>query len=564
LLLRDRIDDLDHEGGAMTKLKWPSIAALFAAVLVIAPRVHAFNVVNNGGGGGGAAASPTSCTDQVATGTPTVTWTAGHTYCFQAGTTQFAAAQSISANNVTIYCSTKAAIIQRTGSTDLFDVSGNYFQLIGCALDGNSQSGSGTGPLVKITGTDGLVQANLIQNAGVTNPTVAAIDVEPTGSRARILSNTFAASTDQSVGVNIINSTGGPTTGVIVANNLVTSFNPGNASLSAIRFTDHNGAVPINDLLVEGNVIYAAGANASAMSFGGAVGASSTGDKYIANTVHATARLGTGFFHYGATNMVMVGNVVNFVNGTVDNAAFGLGDQYGAVVADNTIEDGASYSGAFGIACYDCGKTRIDSNNIYNMYGVGILVTPIGVNENDNAVSNNHVAFASGKTGSCYKLSTSSANTMTDTQIVGNHCTGDGTASQIGVTEASGGAALTNTMVSGNFFTKVATGILNASGITGDVWVHNYFDSVLTPYSIGNAARIVDLGANTLLAAADCTGSHTPVYCCTAASTGATCGLPTLTNGSMMFVPDATIANPCASGGSGAILKELNGTNVCN
>jgi len=36
------------------------------------------------------------------------------------------------------------------------------------------------------------------------------------------------------------------------------------------------------------------------------------------------------------------------------------------------------------------------------------------------------------------------------------------------------------------------------------------------------------------------------------------------TNGGMIYCTDCTIANPCASGGSGAIAKRLNGVQVCN
>jgi hypothetical protein len=36
------------------------------------------------------------------------------------------------------------------------------------------------------------------------------------------------------------------------------------------------------------------------------------------------------------------------------------------------------------------------------------------------------------------------------------------------------------------------------------------------------------------------------------------------TNGQIGYCSDCTIANPCASGGTGAIAKRLNGVNVCN
>lgn len=36
------------------------------------------------------------------------------------------------------------------------------------------------------------------------------------------------------------------------------------------------------------------------------------------------------------------------------------------------------------------------------------------------------------------------------------------------------------------------------------------------------------------------------------------------TNGGVIYCSDCTIANPCNSGGSGAIAKRLNGVQVCN
>lgn len=40
--------------------------------------------------------------------------------------------------------------------------------------------------------------------------------------------------------------------------------------------------------------------------------------------------------------------------------------------------------------------------------------------------------------------------------------------------------------------------------------------------------------------------------------------LGALTNGTLVFCSDCTIANPCASGGTGGFAKRLNGVWVCN
>src|SRR5208282_879900 len=134
------------------------------------------------------------CTDYPATGTPTVTWTAGHTYCFASGTTSFASAQAINVANVTILCTGKNAIVQRTGTTDLFDVTAANFVIAGCDIDGNTQTSAGTGPLINLNGAnDALIVDNQFTNTGTTNAQTGTIWVQA-GLRDRILYNSATTS----------------------------------------------------------------------------------------------------------------------------------------------------------------------------------------------------------------------------------------------------------------------------------------------------------------------------------------------------------------------------------
>jgi hypothetical protein len=92
-----------------------------------------------------------------------------------------------------------------------------------------------------------------------------------------------------------------------------------------------------------------------------------------------------------------------------------------------------------------------------------------------------------------------------------------------------------------NEINGAATGFSIPASITGTQLFDNTFVGVTTRYSLSSATLVRD-------------------------QTGITfANIPSnLANGSVLFISDSTIANPCASGGTGAILKQLNGVHVCN
>lgn len=91
---------------------------------------------------------------------------------------------------------------------------------------------------------------------------------------------------------------------------------------------------------------------------------------------------------------------------------------------------------------------------------------------------------------------------------------------------------------------------------TSRVWAsQSLFKGYGTGVGVRSAGEFIDLGGNEIINGTAGAGFGV---------TFANLGNFLTANGQMIFCRDCTIANPCASGGTGAIAKRLNGINVCN
>lgn len=81
--------------------------------------------------------------------------------------------------------------------------------------------------------------------------------------------------------------------------------------------------------------------------------------------------------------------------------------------------------------------------------------------------------------------------------------------------------------------------------------------------NFGDAARTLTLSANASLNQDVLTTSQ-PTFAGLIVSATAFASLGTPANGTLLYCNNCTIANPCASGGTGALAKRLNGVWVCN
>src|SRR5579872_4740730 len=200
-----------------------------------------WNKVNGGGGGGGTNFGTTTVVvsggAQGLGGTSGFGTTANTRYFVSANDTE-SAALAISANFVTVECA-PGVVIQFTGTTDGFDVTGNNDTIQQpCVLDHNSQSGAGTGPLIKASGNDGLFQGLVFQNTGTTNAASSTVLITG-GSRNKVLKNTFAGTqADSCIGLV-------PTTeafDTLIQDNIIPTYNPGAAALNCVNVQFNSGS----------------------------------------------------------------------------------------------------------------------------------------------------------------------------------------------------------------------------------------------------------------------------------------------------------------------------------
>ncbi|MBV8362445.1 MAG: hypothetical protein JO189_31605 [Deltaproteobacteria bacterium] len=489
------------------------------------------------------------CTDNWSPGAISQTFTAGHTYCPNAvGTYTFAAASTVNVNNVTIYCSNPGMVLQRTGATDGFDLSGTTDRIIGCTIDGNSQSGAGTGPLVNITGSNALVQNNIFQNAGTTTTSPAGVIVLTNGNDAVIDNNVFTGTLSDN-GVAIAPPAGNTINRPVVRNNKILLLSP-SSELSGIVVAQATNSAHVFGLQILNNDITGNNGNADLYRVQGPnIGRSGMdyGWTIRGNIGRAvTHYVNQCFKIYAVSQSVIAENICDDGGQGVGASAFNFGDLYDSSIVGNRGQLTSGLEG--GMLLIDWAGDSIVGNNMYGAFAATSY--PGGFNFNsaasgtygDSVVTGNTVTMTAGG-APCYYVTNASSTTMQDIEFSGNNCIGSGTSGQIGFQVVNGGTALTDMHFVGNDMRNVPTGFTITSGTSIEI-ENPHFHTVTTPYSLSVATFIHDLETGMTLA-----------------------NRPTdadVANGSMIYLSDSTIANPCAANGSGAIDKRLNGVNVCN
>jgi len=426
-----------------------------------------------------------TCTDYPAPGAFAPTWTAGHTYCMGAGTYTVAAAQTVNVANVTVLCTSKAAIIQRTGTTDLFDASAANFQLIDCKIDGNSSASSG--PLVNLTGSNALIADNTFINLGVTTSNLGAIIIQ-NGNDNVIRYNVFPSATDTSIdvapsGTNSVDR-------AIVDWNIIDACAPATA-LSCIRINDagDSAASRIHNLAITNNSVVATTVGAQPFlltTTSIAFDHIPQGVNFSHNKAYQTvAATGAGLIHlFGLRHALVNDNEIQDGGSTITQAAILLGDVYDSTISLNSIDVGTGQ--ASGIDCADCDRNVFSNNTIYHVANgkIGIQIDDQSAPVSDNIITNNNVSlFPAGGGGTCFQIQASHAQTVNDNSITNNHCVGDTSTSQIGVGILDSSGTVSSTIVANNQLSHLATGISVGAGATSTNLGLNTYDVVTTPIS---------------------------------------------------------------------------------
>lgn len=253
------------------------------------------------------------------------------------------------------------------------------------------------------------------------------------------------------------------------------------------------------------------------------------------------------------TDFVVSGNVcVASVAATVGYIGIEINLSKNGVVANNVVDLKTPSAVANGIYVESSSYVDIIGNTVSNWgtqntgKGISLLQTNAsGATSNSISsclVASNVVTPSAGFLGQCIGFDTLTTGNCVGNQIANNII--NGTASSIGIQVAnSSGATVSGMVISNNTINNCATGVVS-SAVSGSKVFGNILTGVATAYTFAGAPLVFihDLMTGILFA-----------------------NLPAnMANGSMLYVADSTIANPAAAGGTGAIVKRLNGINVGN
>lgn len=385
------------------------------------------------------------CTDFWTAGAQSPTWTAGHTYCPSAtGTYTFAAAQAVNVANVKILCGNKNMVLQRTGTTDLFDVTANGFDIEGCDIDGNSQTSAGTGPLINLNNSnDSIVQNNIFTNAGKTAATQTGTVWVQRGLRTRIINNSWTTSqTDTAIWINS-QSNAFTVSDLIISGNYIPTFAPA-SNLYAIAVNQSGGSNISTHIKVDDNVIIGTTAHGTGIGWLGTVSIQSSrlfGGDISRNQVYATAAMDRLIHIFGCDSCTINGNILQDGGNTIGGALLDLGDVYDTTISGNSIYQTASF-GNTGMTLADGTGDTLANNTIDGVTngptGQGIFITSISNPISDNTVSGNLIRCAGACNG--IQLTATNANALSRNTITGNTITGGASSSSFGIqmTDTSG------------------------------------------------------------------------------------------------------------------------------
>ena len=120
-----------------------------------------------------------------------------------------------------------------------------------------------------------------------------------------------------------------------------------------------------------------------------------------------------------------------------------------------------------------------------------------------------------------------------------------------------------NISIIGNTIANAPDGILLSGGrkimISG-----NQIDGGTRGINVGTGATLVQIGPNDITSPAAYGGAFTTPVLLSLSPSQTFAQLSAMQNGSMVYCSDCNIANPCTSGGTGAVAKRIAGAWVCN
>ncbi|HEY6270849.1 MAG TPA: hypothetical protein VIX19_02520 [Terriglobales bacterium] len=356
------------------------------------------------------------------------------------------AAVAVSNAGVTIMCQTKGVVIQRTGTTDLFDIAGNSFKLTGCTIDGNTQSAAGTGPLVTI-GTssaqvsDAIIDDNFFQNTGVSQTANTGTIFVPNAIHTQITRNVFQGSQLDRCVAAAGTVSGEKIQDLIIRENQAASFAPTTAIACFFVYDNQSTSTAFwTGIQIVSNTVKPAAVNAVGcyVASGDIAPASvaSRDAQLIGNKCIAAAAFLSCYKLFGTgAHAVVSGNLADDQGNANGSPLFWFGDAYYDTITGNTVRQ-LSSTGAAQLEIVDGSKDVISSNTFQGCStsgGVGqcILLTNQSADIRDIVVSNNTFELLATKTGTgIYVLCSNFAFNCQNINIASNHFVGDGTAKQ--------------------------------------------------------------------------------------------------------------------------------------
>lgn len=443
---------------------------------------------SNGTGGSGTI----FCTDNWSPGAISQTFVAGHTYCPNAvGTYTFAAAANVNVNNVTIYCSNKGMVLKRTGTTDGFDISGNFSGVRGCTIDGNSQTAASTGPLISITGNNDFSIDNVFQNTGISTNAITGSITVTNGSNANISFNHFTGTqTDDAIDVQPSGTN--TVTAPVLDHNIIDNCTPASGTFDCMLVDVPSGTHVLNPVVTNNNIV-CDGSHANCLRLQQSSISPTAMDYgwYVAGNIITaqTALPNQCVKWFSMAYSAFVGNICDDATVGFGHPAFQFGDAYYSTIGNNIGRCLSGFEHCMEVT--DFGGLSIVGNRLdgsdnggYAFILDSAATSPVMGPATVTGNTARPVYSGGGTSGSCFAVGlTGASSTIADVVFDANTCLGTNTTGQIGFTTVAGSGTLSDVTFSNNMMDNLPTGISVGAGTQIDVTPTNHWKAVTTHLS---------------------------------------------------------------------------------
>lgn len=399
---------------------------------------------------------------------------------------------------------------------------------------------------IEISGAQGFsITGNVIRNA---SGVVESISLSTTADDGNVVGNTiigFQSGSSKGAIHASVSSTNDVLRKVTISGNVV-EFTAGNAGIGIWVQCNLSSAICRN-VAVSGNTVFADGTTSS-------VGIKIENDAGVMEniTVNGNSIYKTyiGIQVAGVNGLTVTNNTYDAANVSANIAIYGSSVITNFNISNNTITSlnagAVAYTIPWGMYLIGAEKDgTISGNQISGITttagsqaGIRVEDTTASSTMSQITISTNTIDSHGAGPGIFVNCNATTA-TCQDVVVENNNLVGDGTASSQGVNFSQTAGTMQRITVSNNKIQNFNT-CVQGSNVVAQV-LNNRFDNCSPNLGgLGSNVQVVDFSGTTIA------------------------NVPTLANGSVVYVSDSTIANPCAGGGSGAILKRLNGVNVCN